>query len=163
MTAELTANQRPMGARSETHALMGLENIHTTLIATVSHDLRGPLSAARTAVDCLSGRTVPWTAEEKAELLATTHASLAQVSRLIEGLLNAKRIKHCAGAVSLRPTALSDVARTAVAAVPEADRLAIDVPTGLSYVMTDPVLLERIIANVVANALRYSPPGMPPA
>jgi two-component system sensor histidine kinase KdpD len=163
VTAELSAAQRRKAARMPAHAVTGLDDIHTTLIAAVSHDLRTPLSAARTAIDGLSDRTVPWTTEDQATLLATAHASLAQISRLVEGLLDANRIQHRAGAVSLLPTALTDVARTAVATVPEADHLAIDVPAGLPDVLTDPMLLERVIANVVANALRYSPPGMAPS
>lgn len=160
MTAELTTDQRRMGARMETNAVTGLDDIHATLIATVSHDLRAPLAAARTAVDSLSDQELRWTTQDQAELLAAADASLAQISRLIEGLLDANRIR--AGAVGLLPTALAEVTRTAVATVPEADHLAIDVPTGLPDVITDPMLLERVIANVVANALRYSPPGMAP-
>jgi two-component system sensor histidine kinase KdpD len=162
MTTELTAQQRPVGARTETPGAMGLDDIHATLIAVVSHDLRGPLAAAKTAVDCLSDRTLPWTAEDQAALLATTHASLAQISRLIEGLLDANRIQHCEGAVRLLPTTLTDVVSAAAATIQGAEHLAIDVPAELPDVVTDPVLLERVIANVVANALRYSPPGTAP-
>jgi two-component system sensor histidine kinase KdpD len=140
----------------------GLDDLHAALIATVSHDLRTPLSAARTAVDSLSDRTLPWTAEDRATLLATADASLAQISRLLECLLDANRIQHQAGAIRVLPTALADVVRTAVATVPGADHLQTEVPVGLPEVMTDPILLERVIANVVANALRYSPPGLPP-
>jgi two-component system sensor histidine kinase KdpD len=160
MTTELTAHQPPMGARTETPGAVGLDDINATLIAAVSHDLRGPLAAAKTAVDCLSDRTVPWTTEDQAALLATTHASLAQISRLIEGLLDANRIQHCEGAVRLLPTRLADVVRAAAATIVGAEHLAM--PAGLPDVVTDPVLLERVIANVVANALRYSPPGIAP-
>jgi two-component system sensor histidine kinase KdpD len=162
VTSELTTDQHQTASHIEAPAVTGSDDIHATLIAAVSHDLRTPLSAARAAVDGLSDRTVPWTAEDQAALLATAHASLAQISRLVEGLLDANRIQHRAGAVSLLPTALADVARAAVATVPDADHLAIDVPAGLPDVITDPMLLERVIANVVANAVRHSSPGMPP-
>jgi two-component system, OmpR family, sensor histidine kinase KdpD len=162
VTSELTTDQHQTAARTEADAVTGSDDIHATLIAAVSHDLRTPLSAARTALDGLSDRTVRWTTEDQAALLATAHASLAQISRLVEGLLDANRIQHRSGAVSFRPTALANVARAAVATVPQADQLAIDVPTGLPDVITDPMLLERVIANVVANAVRHSPPGMPP-
>jgi two-component system sensor histidine kinase KdpD len=114
---------------------MGMEDIHAALIATVSHDLRTPL--------------------------ATAHTSLAQMSRLIEGLLSVGRVQHGANAVRLLPTRLADVARAAVAGIPGGQHLTIDVPPGLPDVITDPMLLERVIANVVANALRCSPPGTP--
>jgi two-component system sensor histidine kinase KdpD len=59
----------------------------------------------------------------------------------------------------LLPTTLADVVRAAAATIHGAEHLAIDVPAELPDVLTDPVLLERVIANVVANSLRYSPPG----
>jgi two-component system sensor histidine kinase KdpD len=139
-----------------------LEDIQATLIATVSHDLRTPLAAAKTAIDCLTDPTIRLTTKNQADLLATTHASLAQISRLVEGLLDANRIRHCAGAATLLPTKLLHVVRAALATIPGAERLVIDVPADLPDVITDPMLLERVIANVVANALRHSPPGLPP-
>jgi two-component system sensor histidine kinase KdpD len=145
----------------ETQAVSGLDDIGTTLIATVSHDLRSPLAAAMLAIDCLSDQAPPWSADD-AMLVASARTSLAQISRLIEGLLDANRIQHRAGAVQLLSTRLPDVVRAALATVPEADRVAVDLPTRLPDVLTDPVLLERVIANVAANALRFSPPETPP-
>jgi two-component system sensor histidine kinase KdpD len=138
----------------------GLDDMGTTLIATVSHDLRSPLAAAMTAIDCLSYQTDLWSADE-AKLVASVRTSLAQISRLIEGLLDANRIHHRASTVQLRSTSLTDVVRAALSTVPGADRVAVDLPTGLPDVRSDPVLLERVIANVVANALRFSPRGTP--
>jgi two-component system sensor histidine kinase KdpD len=149
----------PLG---DSHTVAGLDDMRATLIATVSHDLRSPLAAAITAVESLSHQTAPRSVEDEAALVAAARASLAQISRLTEGLLDAHRIEHRAGAVHMLPTGLADVVYAAVATVPEADRLAVDLPTGLPNVTTDPTLLERVIANVVANALRFSPPEAPP-
>jgi two-component system sensor histidine kinase KdpD len=77
-----------------------LDDIRATLIATVSHDLRSPLAAAITAVESLSHQTAPWSVEDEAALVAAARASLAQISRLIEGLLDAHRIEHRTGAVA---------------------------------------------------------------
>jgi two-component system sensor histidine kinase KdpD len=145
----------------ETQTVAGLDDIGPTLIATVSHDLRAPLAAAITAIDCLSYQPAPSSADE-AMLVASARTSLAQISRLIEGLLDARRIQHGADTVQLHSTRLTDVVRAALSTVPEADRVAVDLPTGLPDVLTDPVLLERVIANVVANALRFSPHERPP-
>jgi two-component system sensor histidine kinase KdpD len=138
------------------------DDIRATLIAAVSHDLRSPLAAAMTAVDSLSDGTVRWSADDETELLTTARVSLAQISRLIEGLLDANRIEHPARAVQLLPTGLAGIVRAALATVPEADHLPVNVPTRLPQVTTDPMLLERVIANVVANALRFSPRATPP-
>jgi two-component system, OmpR family, sensor histidine kinase KdpD len=139
----------------------GVDDIRPMLIATVSHDLRSPLAAAMTAIDCLSYQSALWSSEE-AVLVASARTSLAQISRLIEGLLDANRIQHRAATVQLLSTRLTDVVRAALSTVPEADRVTVDLPTGLPDVLTDSVLLERVIANVVANALRFSPPKTPP-
>lgn len=138
------------------------DDIRATLIATVSHDLRAPLAAAMTAVESLSYQGVPWSAEDQIALVAAAHASLAQISRLIQGLLDAQRIQCRAGSIQLRPTPLADVVYAALATVPEADRVAVELPAGLPDVTTDPMLLERVIANVVANAMRFSPSETPP-
>jgi two-component system sensor histidine kinase KdpD len=143
--------------------MTGLDDVRPTLIASLSHDLRAPLAAAMVAVDSLSDRTFPWSADDEAALVATARASLAAMSRLIEGLLDVNRIQHRAGTVRLLPTVLADVVRAAVATVPEADQLTVTLPTGLPGVSTDPMLLERVVANVVANAMRFSPPGTPPS
>jgi two-component system, OmpR family, sensor histidine kinase KdpD len=155
--SDVAMTERP----AETDAVAGLDDIGPTLIATVSHDLRSPLAAAMTAIDCLSYQVTAWSADE-VMLVASARNSLAQISRLIEGLLDANRIQDRADAVQLRSTELTDVVRAALSTVPEASRLTVDLPTGLPNVRTDPVLLERVIANVVANALRFSPHDTPP-
>jgi two-component system sensor histidine kinase KdpD len=114
-----------------------------------------------TAIDCLSYQTVPWSANETM-LVASARNSLAQMARLIEGLLSANRVQNGAHAVQLLSTRLTDVVRAALSTIPEAGRVAVDVPTGLPHVLTDPVLLERVVANVVSNALRHSPSQTPP-
>jgi two-component system sensor histidine kinase KdpD len=153
------AVEPPLGV---SHVVSGLDDIRTTLIATVSHDLRAPLAAAMTAVDSLSQDAVPWSAEDEAALITTARASLAQISRLIGSLLDAHRVEHRACLVQRRSTRVADVVVAAVATVPEADPMTVDLPAGLPPVSTDPVLLERVLANVVANALRFSPPETPP-
>jgi two-component system, OmpR family, sensor histidine kinase KdpD len=161
-SASASATRRHDAQGIETHPDVGLDDIRAIVIATVSHDLRTPLAAAMVAVDSLSDQTLPCSAEDEAALLATARASLAQISRLIEGLLDVNRIHHRADTVHLLPSGLAEIVRAAVATVPEADRLEVNVPTGLPNVTTDPMILERVVANVVANALRFSPPGTPP-
>jgi two-component system sensor histidine kinase KdpD len=138
------------------------QDIRDTLIAAVSHDLRSPLATAITAVDTLATPTASWTAADAATLLGAARAALAQMSRLVEGLLDSARVQHRDDTVSLVPTELAEVVHAAVMSVPEAHKIAVQLPTRPTSVVTDPVLLERVIANVVANALRFSPPDSRP-
>jgi two-component system sensor histidine kinase KdpD len=151
-------NQVLPGAAATTNG----EDIRATLIAAVSHDLRSPLATAIAAVDTLELPAASWSTEDKAALVSAVRTSLAQMSRLVDGLLDSARIEHRADTVRLVPIELVDVVAAAVASLPEAHCLAVHPPVERASVVTDPVLLERVIANVVANALRFSPPGSAP-
>jgi two-component system sensor histidine kinase KdpD len=138
------------------------DDIRATLIAAVSHDLRSPLATAITAVDTLGDPAASWNPQEKVALVGATRIALAQMSRLIEGLLDSSRIEHRADTVCLVQTDLASVVQAALASVPDAHRLAVHLPVDLANVVTDPVLLERVIANVIGNAIRFSPPNSHP-
>jgi len=140
------------------------DRMRTALLAAVSHDLRGPLASAKAAVTSLRSRTVRWTNEERAELLATAEESLDQLTRLIENLLDMSRLQAGALAVIARPVALDElVPRLLDDLGPGAHNVTVDVPETLPEVIADAALLERVLANLLANALRHSPPGRPPA
>jgi two-component system sensor histidine kinase KdpD len=132
------------------------------LLAAVSHDLRSPLAAARAAVSCLRSRDLPLTVADQDELLATADQSLDLLSRLAASLLDVTRLQAGAQSVFPRPADLGTIIGSALAGLgPQARAVRVDLPPGLAEVMADPPLLERVIANVTANALRYSPAGSP--
>jgi two-component system sensor histidine kinase KdpD len=132
-------------------------DIRATLIAAVSHDLRAPLATAVLAVETLADPDGLWTFAARATLVEVARSALAQMSRLVEGLLDSARIQHRADTVRLIPAELGDVVHAAVASVPEADDMVIELPAQPVHLVTDPVLLERVIANIVGNASRFSP------
>jgi two-component system sensor histidine kinase KdpD len=133
------------------------------LLAAVSHDLRSPLAAARAAVSCLRSRNLPLTVADQDELLATADQSLDLLSRLAASLLDVTRLQAGAGSVFPRPSDLGKIIGSALTGLgPQAGAVRVDLPPGLAGVMADPPLLERVIANLAANALRYSPAGSPP-
>jgi two-component system, OmpR family, sensor histidine kinase KdpD len=139
------------------------DRLRTALLAAVSHDLRSPLASAMAAVDSLSTTDVRWAPEERAELLATARESLERLTRLVENLLDMSRLQAGALSVFNAPTRLDDVVPLALDALgPEAARVVVDVPETVPEVIADPALLERVIANVTANAIRFSPPDFAP-
>jgi two-component system, OmpR family, sensor histidine kinase KdpD len=139
------------------------DRLRTALLAAVSHDLRSPLASATAAVDSLSTTDVVWAAEERDELLATARESLERLTRLVENLLDMSRLQADALSVFNTPTRLDEVIPLALDALgPEAERVVVDIPDSLPEVLADPALLERVIANVTANAIRFSPPDEPP-
>jgi two-component system sensor histidine kinase KdpD len=137
--------------------------MRTALLNAVSHDLRTPLASAKAAVTGLRSTDVAWEESERAELLATADESLDRLHRLVDNLLDMSRIQ--AGALSIRrqSVALHETVPIALDSLgPVARDIEIDIPDSLPEVETDPALLERVIANLAANALRYSPPGIAP-
>jgi two-component system sensor histidine kinase KdpD len=139
------------------------DRMRTALLAAVSHDLRSPLASATAAVDSLDNTDIPWTPEQQAELVATARESLQKLTRLVENLLDMSRLQ--AGALSMfpEPTRLDDVVPLVLDTFGAATtRVDIDIPPSLPDVQADPALLERVIANVVANALRFSREDRPP-
>jgi two-component system sensor histidine kinase KdpD len=139
------------------------DRLRTALLAAVSHDLRSPLASATAAVDSLSNNDIAWAAHDRDELLATARESLQRLSRLVENLLDLSRLQAGAMTVLNAPTRLDEVIPLALDDLGvAAAAIEVDVPETLPETIADPALLERVIVNLAANALRYSPPEIPP-
>jgi two-component system, OmpR family, sensor histidine kinase KdpD len=136
--------------------------MRTALLAAVSHDLRTPLASIKASVSTLRQTDVEWTEADEAALLATIEQSADRLDALIGNLLDMTRLNTGALQPFLRPTAIDEVAPIALRGLDGGSELRMRVPDGLPLVLTDPGLLERVLANLFANALAYSPPGSPP-
>lgn len=140
------------------------DRTRTALLAAVSHDLRTPLSSAKAAVSSLRDTAVPWTDEDRAELLATADESLDALTRLVENLLDMSRLQAGAMAVHLTPIDAEDAVSRALDDLgPAGATIAIRLAGDLPPLLADPGLLERVLVNLLRNALRHSPPDRPPA
>jgi two-component system sensor histidine kinase KdpD len=100
---------------------------------------------------------------QQAELLATVDASADKMNDLVENLLALSRLQAGALSVHPRPTALDEITAAALLHTPPPPGSAVDVdvPDDLPPAWADPGLLERVIANLVANALQAGPPDQP--
>jgi signal transduction histidine kinase len=152
---------RTQAAQSE--ALAEGNRMRTALLAAVSHDLRTPLASIKASVSTLRQTDVQWTAADEASLLATIEQSADRLDALIGNLLDMSRLSAGSLQPFLRPTAIDEVAPVALRGLDAGMNVQLAVPDGLPLVRTDPGLLERVLANLFANALAYSPPGLPPA
>jgi two-component system, OmpR family, sensor histidine kinase KdpD len=184
LVLELSGQQRPLSGRlldgvcaqlgaaldrdrlrtqaAQAEALAEGNRMRTALLAAVSHDLRTPLASIKASVSTLRQTDVEWTEADQAALLATIETSADRLDALIGNLLDMSRLTTGSLQPFLRPTAIDEVAPMALRGL-DGGVLDLDVPDGLPLVLTDPGLLERVLANLFANALAYSPGGQRPA
>jgi signal transduction histidine kinase len=152
---------RTQAAQAE--ALAEGNRMRTALLAAVSHDLRTPLASIKASVSTLRQTDVQWTPADEAALLATIEQGADRLDALIGNLLDMSRLSTGSLQPFLRPTSVDEVAPVALRGLDAGGTVRLRVPDRLPLVRTDPGLLERVLANLFANALAYSPPGRPPA
>ncbi|GAA3551550.1 hypothetical protein GCM10022295_36950 [Streptomyces osmaniensis] len=143
-------------AAAEVEPVKAADRMRTALLRAVGHDLRTPLAAGWAAVTSLRSRDVEFSLEDRDQLLATADESMAKLNRLVENLLHLSRLEAGVLRLKLRPTTLEEVLPAALADTPGVQVGDVEKSP---EVLADPPLLERVIANLVANAARYSPPG----
>jgi signal transduction histidine kinase/DNA-binding response OmpR family regulator len=131
-------------------------------LATLSHELRNPLAPMRAALHMLRGRTVD--AEKSRALLETMDRQVAQMTRLVEDLLDISRITR--GAIELRRETLEVGAevRNAIESCQGqielgGHRIEVNVPKEPLYVVADRVRMQQILENLILNAAKYTEHG----
>ncbi|MGX1565757.1 DUF4118 domain-containing protein [Streptomyces sp. NPDC055506] len=132
--------------------------IRTALLAAVSHDLRTPLAGIKAAVSSLRSEDVAWSEEDEAELLEAIEQGADRLDLLVGNLLDMSRLQTGMVTPIIRETDLDEVVPMALGGVP-GNSVALDIPETLPMVHVDRGLLERAVANVVENAVKYSPHG----
>lgn len=155
--------ERLAAQAARTRELTEIDKLRAALLAAVGHDLRTPLAGIKASVSTLREPDLELTEAQQTELLATVDASADKMSDLVENLLALSRLQ--AGALSVHPraTTLDETVAAALlhTAVPPGRTLDLGIPDDLPPVWTDPGLLERVIANLISNALQAGPPGRP--
>ncbi|MCS5499006.1 DUF4118 domain-containing protein [Cnuibacter physcomitrellae] len=145
---------------SEVAPLAAADRVRSALLAAVGHDLRRPLAAASAAVSGLRLQGASLSPEDRDELLDTAETGLASLASLLTDLLDVSRVQ--AGALAVRAEDI-DVEDVVPGVLDELDLgpegVDLDLPASLPAVRADPVLLGRVLVNLLLNALRYSPSG----
>src|SRR5262245_8210199 len=140
----------------EAETLRRSDLVKTALLRAVSHDLRTPLTGIRTAVGALRNPSLALSDEDRRELLETIDLDSERLNRLVADLLDLSRLEAGGAAAAPEVWALDDLARETVDALNARDR--VDVIGESPLVEVDAVQIQRVLANLLENALKYSPP-----
>lgn len=136
------------------------DRLRTALLSAVSHDLRTPLATIKASLTSLIETGVEWSPTQILSFLQTALEETERLNRLVGQLLDASRVQVGAVHVFFQSVGLDEVVASALSGLrPDEDRVTVDVSESLPQVQTDPDLLERVIANLVENAVSWSPPG----
>ncbi|MEF9887301.1 sensor histidine kinase KdpD [Streptomyces sp. P9-A4] len=152
--------QRLVDEAEEARRIAEGNKIRTSLLAAVSHDLRTPLAGIKASVSSLRSDDVDWSEEDRADLLANVEEGADRLDHLVGNLLDVSRLETGTVTAVLRQTDLDEVVPMALVGVPD-DSVELDIPETLPMVVVDRGLLERAVANIVENAVKYSPAGTP--
>jgi two-component system sensor histidine kinase KdpD len=130
----------------------------TALLAGVSHDLRTPLASIKAAVSSLRQSDITWSAADEAELLESIEESADRLNAMVGNLLDMSRLQTGSVTVHLQDLHLLDVLKPAISALgDQGRRIRTWFPDDVPLFRADAGLLDRVLANILENALRHSP------
>ena len=134
--------------------------VRTALLAAVSHDLRTPLAGIKASIATARDPELDLSAEDRETLLGNAADSADRLDALLENLLDLSRLQTGSVRPLLAPVSLDEVLYRALNGVPS-EAVVDETDDTLPLVLTDAGLLERAVANLVENAVRYSPDHVP--
>jgi two-component system sensor histidine kinase KdpD len=146
-------------ADEQARQLQRATELLTSLLAAVSHDVRTPLASIRAAVTSLLATDVHWDAAQTADFLETIDEEAEHLDRLLGNLLDMSRLRTGALTMTRKQVTWDEVVSAAVAYHERSAQIRVAVDESLPAVLADPGLLERSVANVIANALEVAPDG----
>jgi two-component system sensor histidine kinase KdpD len=142
--------------------LSAASELRAAILSAVSHDLRTPIAAIKASVTSLLQQDVDWTPEARREFLATIDEETDRLNSLVGNLLDMSRLQAGGLEISATPVGLEEVLPAALRSLgADDDSVHLEVSEALPRVLADPGLLERALANLIQNALRFSPPDTP--
>ncbi|HEY3753394.1 MAG TPA: sensor histidine kinase KdpD [Pseudonocardiaceae bacterium] len=129
--------------------------LRTALLSAVGHDLRTPLTSIKAAVGSLRDPELHLSEQDTKELLAAAEESADRLTGLVDNLLDSSRLATGAVEPNIRPVGYDEVVAIAMSGIDDRRLVEVDVDEQLPAVLADAGLLERVVANVVDNALRH--------
>ncbi len=153
---------RLAGTAQKTKILEENDRFKSSLLSSVSHELRSPLAAIQASVSSLRAGEVEWESAARTELLQTVEEEIDHLNMLVGNLLDMSRIESGSLKPAKKPNLLGEIIGTATRRMRQQlqnHRLTVDVSDELPLVSVDYVQMEQVFINLLSNSLKYSPPG----
>jgi len=149
-------------SKSETKAqvLEETDRAKSSLLSSVSHELRSPLAVIKASVSSLRSEMVDWNTAARQELLATIEEETDHLNFLVGNLLDMSRIEAGALKPQRRWNSLAEIAMGVITRMRkylQDYRVELDFPQDLPLVPTDYVLIEQVFTNLISNSLKFAP------
>jgi two-component system sensor histidine kinase KdpD len=148
-------HQRMAAEAAEAQRQRHAAALRTALLSAVGHDLRTPLTSVKAAVASLRDPELRLSPTDRGELLATIEESTDRLHALVDNLLDSSRLATGAITPALQPVGYDEVVLRALSGLDGAHAVEVDIDESLPHVLADAGLLERVVANIVDNALRH--------
>jgi two-component system sensor histidine kinase KdpD len=140
----------------EAETLRRSDLVKTALLRAVSHDLRSPLTGITTAIGALRNETLVFSDHDRRELLDTIAVDAERLSRLVGDLLDLSRLEAGGAEPALEVWTLDELVRETIDHIAGGER--VDLAGESPLVNVDAVQIQRVLANLIENALKFSPP-----
>ena len=135
------------------------DRLRTAILRSVSHDLRTPLASIKASATSLLQDDIDWSDEEQRDFLMTIDEETDRLDRIVGDLLDLSRLDAGVLSPQLIEVDVTSVVRSSAASAPgwaaSDDRITITAPPHPVLAGADPVMLERVLANLLANALAH--------
>lgn len=138
------------------------DQLKSSLLNSVSHELRSPLAAIKASVSSLRSGAVDWNDQARDDLLATIEEETDHLNLLVGNLLDMSRIESGALRPRRRWNAIGEIAMGVAnkwRSNLQSHRLEMDFPDDLPLVPTDYVMIEQVFTNLISNSIKHAPPG----
>jgi len=160
LLAVVVERSRLEGEALEAETLRRSDAVKTALLRAVSHDLRSPLTAILASAEALASPGLALEPADRLGLAETIRGEATRLDRVVEQLLDLSRLESGTVEPHRELWHVDELVGQALAGLgPEAARVRVEVGPRTPPVEVDAAQVERALANLVENALRYSPPG----
>ena len=143
---------------TEAEALSKADDLRTAILRAVSHDLRSPLASIKASVSSLRQTDIEWPEDQRDEFLEAIENDTDRLTTVVTNLLDLSRLEAGVLQPAVRHVSLEEVLPTALRSIDNPSRITLVADTPLPDFVADPALLDRVLANVLGNALVWSPP-----